>query len=213
MLDLLRVISHHRARLATPLRTVQKIYNESSDLDGFPFADSVFTRGRAPTNRPLLLIEPNYKVNGEEKSKGQNSKSSIKSSSKTEVAKTKDTQTSDSKEGPVTTDKKPNPDTTITSDGKSSNKAVESDINHTDSKKTVENEKSSATEQKTPRPAMEENIVLGVALDGSKRTLPIEEGMDTEVKEKELTKSMSTKGSPSPEKDGNTPSSTSADKK
>lgn len=223
-MDLLRVISHHRARLATPIRTVQKIYNDS-DLDGFPFADSVFTRGRAPTNRPLLLIEPNYKVNGEDKSKGQNSKKSSKVEGKSVVApsdsKTKDTPTSDvktidkvtsdAKEG-VVKDKKPNLDTNIRdknvdatlSDGKLNDKAAES-------------ENSPVTEQKPSRPAMEENIVLGVALDGSKRTLPIEEGMDTASAEvKELSKSVSGKGSTLSEKDkkdGNTHSSTSSDKK
>ncbi|PWA60346.1 MSCS-like 2 [Artemisia annua] len=236
LLDLLRVISHHRARLATPIRTVQKIYNES-DLDSYPFADSVFTRGRAPTNRPLLLIEPSYKVNSEDKSKSQNSK--MKSNSKAEGksggapsdSKTKEKPTSDvksvdkitadAKEDPVT-DKKLNPDTTTSdknvepsssSDGKLSNKAVESDINQADSRKAVESEKSRATEQKPSRPAMEENIVLGVALDGSKRTLPIEEEIDTEVKE--LSRSASGKGPPSSDKDkkdGNTHSNKSTDK-
>nr|XP_043631772.1 mechanosensitive ion channel protein 2, chloroplastic-like [Erigeron canadensis] len=226
LLDLLRVISHHRARLATPIRTVQKVYNDS-DLDGFPFADSVFTRGRAPTNRPLLLIEPNYKVNGEEKSKGQNSKKSTsKAEGKSVVApseskskdastsdvKTVDKVTSDAKDG-VMKDKKSTSDATgrdinvdaASSDGKPSNKAVES------ANVTV-------TEQKTSRPAIEENLILGVALDGSKRTLPIEEGMDTSASPevKELSKSASGKGSTSSEKDkkeGNTHSSTSTDKK
>jgi MscS family membrane protein len=32
--------------------------------------------------------------------------------------------------------------------------------------------------KKESRPAFEDNIVLGVALDGSKRTLPIDEGMN-----------------------------------
>ncbi|KAI3794354.1 hypothetical protein L1987_36984 [Smallanthus sonchifolius] len=219
LLDLLRVISHHRARLATPIRTVQKMYSDS-DLDSYPFADSTFTRGRAPSNRPLLLIEPNYKVNGEEKSKGQSNKSSIKSNSKTEGknasapsdSKTKDTPTSDVKTidkkiNTDTKDKKSNLETTIrdknVDDGKPSNKAVESD---------------GVTEQKASRPsAMEENIVLGVALDGSRRTLPIEEGMDTASAEaKELRNSISAKGSTSSEKDkkdGNTLSSKSPDKK
>ncbi|KVI08645.1 Like-Sm (LSM) domain-containing protein [Cynara cardunculus var. scolymus] len=196
LLDLLRVISHHRARLATPIRTVQKIYNDS-DLDGFPFADSVFTRGRAPSNRPLLLIEPNYKVNGEEKSKGQNS--SKKSNSKVEGnSKTKDTPPSppasdvksiDKVPSDSAADKKPN------SDEKPNNKVADS------SNKAMESEKPSVTEQKPSRPpAMEENIVLGVALDGSKRTLPIEEGMELDSEVKELSKSLTTKD----KKDGST---------
>ncbi|KAD7478596.1 hypothetical protein E3N88_01732 [Mikania micrantha] len=217
LLDLLRVISHHRARLATPIRTVHKMYNDSN-LDSYSFTDSAFTRGRAPTNRPLLLMEPNYKVNGEEKSKGQNNKTSVKSNGKTEGksagvpsdSKTKDSppydvKTIDKKINSDTKDKKPNPEITIrdkdVDDGKPNIKAIGSD---------------SVTEQKASRPsAMEENIVLGVALDGSRRTLPIDdEGMDTaSLEAKELTKSISTKGSTSSEKDkrdGNTLGSNSA---
>ncbi|KAK9062106.1 hypothetical protein SSX86_019291 [Deinandra increscens subsp. villosa] len=219
LLDLLRVISHHRARLATPIRTVQKMSNDS-DLDSYPFSGSSFTRDWRPLNRPLQLMEPNYKVPGEEKSKGQNNKSSIKANSKMEGksegaptdSKTKDIPTSDAKTidkkiNSEAKDKKPNQETTIrdknVDDGKPSNKVVGSE---------------SVTEQKVPRPAaMEENIVLGVALDGSRRTLPIEEGMDTASAEvKELTKTIGVKGSTSAEKDkkdGSTLSSNSADKK
>ncbi|KAJ9562019.1 hypothetical protein OSB04_007179 [Centaurea solstitialis] len=196
LLDLLRVISHHRARLATPIRTVQKIYNDS-DLDGFPFADSVFTRGRAPSNRPLLLIEPSYKVNGEEKPKAQNS--SKKSSSKTKDTqppssdvKTIDKVPSDSSAA----DKKPNP-------GEKPTNKVAADSGN----KAVESEKPSVTEQKASRPppaAMEENIVLGVALDGSKRTLPIDQEMELDSEVKELSKSGSAKGSEKDKKDGST---------
>ncbi|KAI7741653.1 hypothetical protein M8C21_003661 [Ambrosia artemisiifolia] len=202
MLDLLRVISHHRARLATPIRTVQK-FNNDPDLDSYPFADSVFTRGRAPSNQPMLLIEPTYKVDGEEKSKGQNNKSSIKSKQKDKP--TSDVKTVDNKTTSDPKDKKPpNPETSRRDenmdDGKPPNKAVESD---------------GVSEQKASRAAMEENIVLGVALDGSKRTLPIDEGMDTATAQvKEPTKTV--KGSPSSEKDNkdrNTLSSTTTDRK
>ncbi|MCH98364.1 mechanosensitive ion channel protein 2 chloroplastic-like, partial [Trifolium medium] len=68
LLDLLRVVSHHRARLATPIRTVQKVYSEPAS-ENIPFGDSIFTRSRAAVNRPFLLIEPPYKVNGEDKVK------------------------------------------------------------------------------------------------------------------------------------------------
>ncbi|KAL8248848.1 hypothetical protein R6Q59_005716 [Mikania micrantha] len=207
LLDLLRVISHHRARLATPIHTVHKMYNDSN-LDSYSITDSAFTHGRAPTNRPLLLMEPNYKVNGEEKSKGQNNKTSVKSNGKTEGksasvpsdSKTKDTppydvKTIDKKINSDTKDKKPNLETTIrdkdVDDGKPDIKAIGSDG------------------------IMEENIVLGVALDGSRRTLPIDdEGLDAaSLEAKELTKSISTKGSTSSEKDkkdGNALSSNSA---
>ncbi|CAH1437005.1 unnamed protein product [Lactuca virosa] len=189
LLDLLRVISHHRARLATPIRTVQKIYNDA-DLDGFPFADSAFARGRAPSNRPLLLMEPNYKVNSEDKSKSQtnNNKSSVKSNTKTPDSKTKDTPVAAdvkniNKEVSVT-DKKPNSDATSSS--------------------TVTEQKGSRVVTNNNN-TMEENIVLGVALDGSKRTLPIEdEEMESGGEVKELTKTVSTKD----KKDGSTPGST-----
>ncbi|XP_076924309.1 mechanosensitive ion channel protein 2, chloroplastic-like [Bidens hawaiensis] len=185
LLDLLRVISHHRARLATPIRTIQKTYNDS-DLDSFPFADSVFTRGRAPSNRPLLLIEPDYKVNGEEKSKGQNKKSSTKSNNKS---------SSDSK----------TKDTKITSDTKVK-KPLKPETSRRD--ENTDDEKPKAVGN------VEENIVLGVALDGSKRTLPIEEGVDTaSAQVKEMSKSVTEKGAlSSDKKDGNTLGSTTTDK-
>ncbi|XAR73489.1 hypothetical protein NMG60_11007475 [Bertholletia excelsa] len=69
LLDLLRVISHHHARLATPIRTVQKIFSDS-DLETMSFSDSTFNGGAA-SNRPLLLIEPPYKINGEDRTKTQ----------------------------------------------------------------------------------------------------------------------------------------------
>lgn len=192
LLDLLRVISHHRARLATPIRTVQKIYNDA-DLDGFPFADSAFTRGRGPSNRPLLLMEPNYKVNTEDKSKSQTKSSSVKSNTNT---KTPDSKTKDT----------PPP---VAADVNVNVKNINKEVSVTDKKPNSDaTSSSSVTEQKGSRVgsnAMEENIVLGVALDGSKRTLPIEdEEMESGGEVKELTKTASTKD----KKDGNTPGST-----
>ena len=51
------------------------------------------------------------------------------------------------------------------------------------------------------RPSLEENIVLGVALEGSKRTLPIEEEMDSSpfpLESKELAAFASQNAGPSP---------------
>eukprot|EP01018_Ginkgo_biloba_P040141 Gb_11686 [translate_table: standard] len=56
LLDLLRVINHHHARLATPIRTVQKIYD--SETQNVPFGDS-------RSGRPFLLIESSTKLNGD----------------------------------------------------------------------------------------------------------------------------------------------------
>ncbi|XP_052731833.1 mechanosensitive ion channel protein 2, chloroplastic isoform X3 [Vigna angularis] len=61
LLDLLRVISHHRARLATPIRTVQKMCSDT-DFDIDPFDDTVSSRSRSTKNRPFALIDPPYKV-------------------------------------------------------------------------------------------------------------------------------------------------------
>ncbi|PIA56168.1 hypothetical protein AQUCO_00700488v1 [Aquilegia coerulea] len=70
LLDLLRVISHHEARLATPIRTVQKMESEE-DMENIPFSETIFTQARAATNRPFLLIEPPYKINSDDKIKAQ----------------------------------------------------------------------------------------------------------------------------------------------
>ncbi|KAL2339998.1 hypothetical protein Fmac_007938 [Flemingia macrophylla] len=61
LLDILRVIGHHGAQLATPIRTVQKTCSEA-DLDIDPFDDTIFTRSRSKKNRPIPLIDPPYIV-------------------------------------------------------------------------------------------------------------------------------------------------------
>lgn len=48
-------------------------------------------------------------------------------------------------------------------------------------------EKTVVPQPPTSRPALEENIVLGVALEGSRRTLPIDEGMDSPPSQAEVT--------------------------
>ncbi|XP_030455196.1 mechanosensitive ion channel protein 3, chloroplastic-like [Syzygium oleosum] len=231
LLDLLRVISHHRARLATPIRTVQKIYSEA-DLENVPFADTVFTRSRAAANRPFLLSEPSYKVNGDDKSKAStkatrageerdtkaemNSKSDFKEDSKVGSTSTVDSKKDDKVNGQVTSDSGAKVSATSASDLQSQinteaqqllkEKTLETskDVLKTNSKDmnpTGEPSEASAvasteigrgkvdTPPKPPkedgerpiastsmaRPPLEENIVLGVALEGSKRTLLIEE--------------------------------------
>ncbi|XP_038999913.1 mechanosensitive ion channel protein 2, chloroplastic-like [Hibiscus syriacus] len=89
LMDLLRVISHHRARLATPIRTVQKLYGDS-DLENIPFADLMYNRDGGASNRPLLLIEPSYKINGEDITKGRSSRPAGEQDSKTTVRPTAD---------------------------------------------------------------------------------------------------------------------------
>ncbi|KAF7830011.1 mechanosensitive ion channel protein 3, chloroplastic-like isoform X1 [Senna tora] len=206
LLDLLRVISHHRARLATPIRTVQKLYSEA-DLENIAFGD-IFSRSRAATNRPFLLIEPPYKVNGEDKVKASTRTSEEKD------AKIVETSTSDSKgdDNIAATSTSTSKDKSkSSSEAQSQNMGSDSSFQKTsktpqpkkessgdtgkgaavpaakDHAQGVAPENSSSqskqddekyTVSSSPaRPSLEENIVLGVALKGSKRTLPIDEEM------------------------------------
>lgn len=312
LLDLLRVISHHRARLATPIRTVQKIYSDT-DLENVPFADSIYSRGGMPSNRPLLLIEPSYRINGEDKAKSQarsgrgvgdqENRGAPRSASDTKTGgspksdpKAKETQksenkvdartgetpnshakdniqattasTSDPKIGDKTPVKStPNsvPKTSNSAEASSSeSKAAGLVSNNVPQNKKISNqpksvspgrqnsqsdnpsvslkeagtdkasglqqssqlkqgaERQSVTQPSVSRPALEENLVLGVALQGSKRTLPIDEDMNshsTSEEAKEMAAAAGRNGAASPtgEKDGKDdcqnqtpPSSTSA---
>ncbi|CAI9111450.1 OLC1v1011672C2 [Oldenlandia corymbosa var. corymbosa] len=260
LLDLLRVIRHHRARLATPIRTVQKIYSDA-DMENIPFSDSIFNQGQA-SKRPLLFIEPPYKIiNGEDrmKNKGtvksssdnkadgkgtavQNSDSKVKETPSNDKETDKETSTSaplanakdeeapnpNNKEaavnkveakpsaGPKLSDKvqvkmsssavhkseekaidspavDPNPPvesrTQKATTSKQPMKAVQGSApgNGTGEDRAVTSPTTKQTKQEdewlpssqpaAAKPIIEENIVLGVALEGSKRTLPIEEGM------------------------------------
>ncbi|XP_023537839.1 mechanosensitive ion channel protein 3, chloroplastic-like [Cucurbita pepo subsp. pepo] len=218
LLDLLRVISHHRARLATPIRTVQKIYGEA-DLENVPFSETMYSRTGA-TNRPLLLIEPSYKVNGDDKAKvsGRPARSSSEEKdAKQEAVSTSGTKAPDTSgtspkpsTGSVSNTQTQNPTSTpeqssiekpVTSNEVKGEKKELSGLNAKDntprgtppkwspsaagpssekadiSSSSVQNKQDG---EKTPvgRPPLEENIVLGVALEGSKRTLPIEEDLN-----------------------------------
>ncbi|KAL7262480.1 hypothetical protein ACSBR1_000786 [Camellia fascicularis] len=235
MLDLLRVISHHRARLATPIRTIQKIYT-NADIDNVPFA------GAAADNRPLLLIEPSYKINGDDKAKAStrtttrtseekeaqvgaastsDSKTDVKGRSttildeakiddkgKVSAGPTTDAKTPDpGSVGPVQTSEKQNlkknaPDGAkkvisvdkppLISQEPGSVKTDTSFISH--GKQDTER---LAASPSVARPALEDNIVLGVALEGSKRTLPIEEEITpcTNAELRELAASRNGNGS------------------
>ncbi|GAV66835.1 MS_channel domain-containing protein [Cephalotus follicularis] len=248
LLDLLRVISHHRARLATPIRTVQKIYNEA-DLDNIPFAD-MFTRSRAAASRPYLLIESSNKTNVDGKAKASNRsvRTNEEKEGKVEATSTPDakadakvvpTSIPDSIRDKTSSNSSTNPKVSARLSDSQSRTAVpdksvqnKSDMMQSESivdaqkqmmelnseeitpvgaiseKSEVTNRESGCEQTDTPsavtqakqdgersvaspsvaRPPLEENIVLGVALEGSKRTLPMEEEMTqsplpTELKE------------------------------
>ncbi|KAL9245608.1 hypothetical protein vseg_019237 [Gypsophila vaccaria] len=251
LLDLLRVVKHHRARLATPIRTLHKFYNEP-DLGNISFSDSFFTRGGPASKSPVLLIEPPYKVNGEEKPKSQvravptsdvlespgidqltadpnadninkgsstpevNTKetprpsktsgvkvaepSNLKPSDKNKsaVASKSDPKASDQAKVKATSRPKlssenKSPDVSdveqniaSTTDAPANSENLRSMMNNTtdgsDDKTGTSQpkraDKPASTEStKSASPALEENIVLGVALEGSKRTLPIEDDL------------------------------------
>ncbi|KAL5714406.1 hypothetical protein ACHQM5_016372 [Ranunculus cassubicifolius] len=159
LLDLLRVISHHRARLATPIRTVQKM-NSDEDVENIPFSETIFTRYRSSTDRPYLLIEPPYKISSADKSKHQTQSTRTNN----EEHDTKDTSTLPEFDDTTTT--------TTTTPATTTSPQSESKL---DSKSSPEVKQET---ESPPIPTMEDNFILEVALDDSKQTLPIEEEED-----------------------------------
>ncbi|KAL2529414.1 Mechanosensitive ion channel protein 3 [Forsythia ovata] len=236
LLDLLRVVSHHRARLATPIRTVQKIYGEP-DLENVPFSETIFSRARAMDNHSLLLIEPSSKINGEDKTKSttRSAQSSGERDTKLDAysppnpmvdARTESTLSKDDnkKDGNLSVsnfDKKKIAKVAVlssstnatmsntTSDSVPRNSENEqpadgfvneepSDAGNVSSKvaekklftvqelgggnihkvpASSQDGKKSSPSSPVGKTSLENNIVLGVALEGSKLTLPIEEDM------------------------------------
>jgi len=169
LVDLLRVISHHRARLATPIRTIRKVYGDT-DIDNVPFSETVFNGSRAASNHPFLLIEPSYKISGDNKTK---SSARPTRSNEEKDEKTDEMQKSDSKVDSKADDQeKVHANETRVSDSGPGEKESQPSVLKRD-------EESPATPSTKGRPPLDDNIVLGVALDGSKRTLPIEEEMPT----------------------------------
>ncbi|XWS23986.1 hypothetical protein CRYUN_Cryun28dG0062400 [Craigia yunnanensis] len=225
LLDLLRVISHHRARLATPIRTVQKTYSEV-EIEDVPFADAIFRRSGAAINRPLL-IEPSYRINGDDKVEASTCANEEKdfieeaTSTSDSKANTKSRSTSiiDSKGDKVKASSATISSSKVSlSEAQSGNPVPDGSVEVNSEKQFSEsrgetwkmtssgrvvitekspgaNPESANAESEIPlgvsqakqdvdksvalpsvaRPSLEENIVLGVALEGSKLTLPIEE--------------------------------------
>ncbi|KAK9109044.1 hypothetical protein Sjap_017104 [Stephania japonica] len=236
MLDLLRVISHHRARLATPIRTFQKSYSDA-DMENIPFSETIFNHRRAAARDRFLLIEPSYKISSDDKPKSQaqtppineeketkaTGKTSSDSNSDDEATTSLDTQpyelkaenkvvaktSSDIKKDPTSTTTLPSSKKRATPERNADATAMTSsdseqdpevaralpDMNNKEESFSDFVKKNSDGASKTPSSAdtskhnkvsgmaLEDNIVLGVALDGSKRTLPIE---DEDEKDEEI---------------------------
>lgn len=286
-MDLLRVIGHHRARLATPVRTLQKIYSDA-DLENIPYADSTISSAGTVSNRPLLMIESPYKINADDKMKIRSARAAGDQDNKT-AAQTKldpktdtkvgptgvpDTKVTGTQDGPEVDAKvvTSNPNTNgnsktavtpradpevgenkpqksnstlkangevpeMSSNSKAAGLAVDNstqkDLNAKQTKgQTVKSvkpnvdtdnsslatsnadkagglpanmptkrqgeRKPAAQQPPASRPVLEENIVLGVALEGSKRTLPIEEDIETATtrEAREMAASHGGNGSP-----------------
>ncbi|KAJ6378964.1 hypothetical protein OIU78_029058 [Salix suchowensis] len=246
-------------------------------MENVPFTDSIYNHGGVASTRPLLLIEPSYRINGEDKAKSQarsgrvtgekDSKTTPRFTSDTKAGtnaksdpRAKETSKSDTK-GEFNSGETPNSDAKV--HAKSTTvvhaKSTTASVSHSrvDDKMTVKSPpasipktNSNATEasglgseaagsnsnltsvnsleastekagglkessqtkpekrsvsQPSSRSALEENIVLGVALEGSKRTLPIEEDKashPTPPEEKEMAAaSQNGTGSPTAVKD------------
>lgn len=199
MLDLLTIVGHHRARLATQIRTVQKSYG-NADIDNIPFGEDTYSR--VPRGRPIL-IDTSARLSDDKKPRPA---SREEQKVKTSVAVETKAASGDAPDGSSLSnpekqeEKKMAPEDIRMKNGK--NDHVKSTIpspttpwaESTDpvASKPVKGKAqgSEATDRqgdtsapvanpkKESRPAFEDNIVLGVALEGSKRTLPMDEGMN-----------------------------------
>ncbi|CAJ1974018.1 unnamed protein product [Sphenostylis stenocarpa] len=182
LLDLLRVISHHRARLATPIRTVQKMCNDT-DLDIDPFDDTISSRSRSKKNRPFPLIDPPYKVKSSShltvtnEDRDGKMDETLPSDFKVDSDEFVVTSTSVQKISKSQTPKKERAGSTgeettskilSTSDGFGSGETTSPA--KLDGEKPVVSSSSSSVSS-----SLEENIILDAALLGSKRTLAIDE--------------------------------------
>ncbi|WOK95445.1 mechanosensitive ion channel protein 3, chloroplastic-like [Canna indica] len=202
MLDLLRVISHHRARLATPIRTVQKIYGDP-DTENIPYAESVFRRS-AVSPRPFLLIDSQSNADDRAKlrptsraNQDQTSKNSASSEPKPTTSsggtisdkrqqKKADPGDASSKinkaetAAPASNSPSPpqpeNPDTVGSTPKFGSQKSSISAAGTEQVDSKNEGEMVQTIKPQAAKSSFGDNIILGLALEGSKRTLPIEEG-------------------------------------
>uniref|UniRef100_A0ACD5UJ14 Uncharacterized protein n=2 Tax=Avena sativa TaxID=4498 RepID=A0ACD5UJ14_AVESA len=195
MLDFLRIVGHHRARLATQTRTVQKSYG-NADIDNIPFGEEMYNRVRG---RPILIDtsakvsegkskpRPTSREERNVKTSASVDSASLSNSDKKEQKKTvsEDGLMKNSKNGHVTSTppsaptENVDPVTSTSKAAKGEPRGSEATERQGDGSVSLPNPK------KESRPALEDNIVLGVALEGSKRTLPIQEGMVPHVSESE----------------------------
>lgn len=85
LLDLLKVISHHHARLATPIRSVQRLLDESESRSS-PFRD--MSRSSEPYEKPYLLIEATAVAAGRDADQSSNTATLAKPSENSSIDST-----------------------------------------------------------------------------------------------------------------------------
>lgn len=193
MLDLLRVISHHHARLATPIRTVLKTYGEA-EAERSPFSD-LYTRARAATNPPFLLIEPSN-INNDEKTKvsaqsdpnldvkessAPNNSGSNPNGKVSEIAASSTEILTAAPVESISSNSKKNIQYQSDVTSSISGDSVSSGESSLNTSRVSQEPGRQTSPAKPPKQdversvsVLEDNILLGVALDGSKRTLPID---------------------------------------
>ncbi|XP_078430609.1 mechanosensitive ion channel protein 2, chloroplastic-like isoform X2 [Wolffia australiana] len=157
LLDLLRVVSHHQARLATPIRTVRKAYSEGGAAEATPFNEETIFSGpeAAEIKKTALLMDQSVKINGQEDEVG----SSEGERRQQNKEKTADDSIGENRKK-LSNVKKLGTPVLVSS---SSSEVLEDSSLTTNSK----------TEEDKSRGQEEKNLVLGLAIDGAKRTLPI----------------------------------------
>lgn len=223
MLDLLRIVGHHRSRLATQIRTVQKSYG-NADIDNIPFGEEMYSRVHG---RPLL-IDTSARIS-DDKSKPR--PASAREEQKVKTSTSVETKAASPDSASLSNSEKQEQKKMVPEDGRmknSKNDHVASTppspsnpwaenmdpVTSTSKAGKGKTQGSEATERqgdgsvslaspkKESRPAFEDNIVLGVALEGSKRTLPIEEGMNPHLSLSETEQDTVEAASSSKEKKG-----------
>lgn len=200
LLDLLRIINHHGARLATPLRTIQKLYS-NDDPEIIPFTETIIQPSGVHMNYPLYLIDSATKMNNDNevsrplKNLSRLDQSAIDLSRSSEVSNLENEQKltvmMSKKEGnsDVSDPSSNQIDVPDKRQSKLKSRPDESDsvkLNSTSSSELCDSAEIEKTNMMLPRTrssSLEDNLVLGVALDGSKRTLSIEQNIDIESEE------------------------------
>lgn len=218
LLDLLRVINHHQARLATPICSVQRMYT-NAHMENVPSGETSDTHAGSPAEHPLLLIGSTAMVNADDETilpacANDEQEPKTDGSKKTSDIPPPSSQDDSSTIHTIKTD--------ISEDSVLSANASERQHENLESRELnpkagtllgsdesvvtvsgIDTKRPQIDSPPTKRASLEENLVLGVVLDGSKRKLPIDEDMppNTSIPKQPKTASRNTGGIASSAKD------------